>query len=140
MLTELVDEVTLPRALRLVAFLLIFWEPLGFAIAAAGAVNAIEVRGIGVGLVLLARFVATAFCVAAGRAIQGRRSTGMRLALVALPLSAVVQLFAALTRYFPSNRLPGDTPFYVAILIAYYGSAIVYLGVTSRRPTDRDSS
>jgi hypothetical protein len=132
------DNARLPAALRLLAWLLIFWEPLAFAAAAAGAINAIAVRGVGVALVLAVRLITTALSVAAGRALLDRRDAGVRLACVALPSSAAVQLFAALTRYFPSNRVPGDAPIYATGILTYYGGWLLYLIL--RRPTGRDSS
>jgi hypothetical protein len=125
-------------AQRILALLLIFWEPLAFAVAAAGSVNAIAVRGVSVALVLSARLITTALSVAAGRALLDRRRAGVRLACVALPSSAAVQIFAALTRYFPSNRVPGDDPIYVTGILTYYGGWLLYL--TLRRPIDHDSS
>ena len=31
------------------------------------------------------------------------------------------------TPYFPNNRMPGDTPFYVAASLAYHGAWLAYL-------------
>jgi hypothetical protein len=118
--------------LRLVATLLLVWEPLAFAVVAAGAMNAVQVRGAGVGLVLVARLIVTALCIAAGRALLDERPSGPLLARLALSLSAGVQLFAYLTPYFPSNRLPGDTPIYIVVTLAYYGGWFLYL-LRSRR-------
>jgi hypothetical protein len=126
-------DVKLTRPLRVLAFLLIFVEPLGFAVAAAGSMNAIAVRGVSVVLVLLARLIATALSVAAGRALQDGRSTGVTLALIALPSSAAVQIFATITPYFPSNSPPGDAPVYVALLLLYYGSWSAYVSVSARQ-------
>jgi hypothetical protein len=113
--------------LRLLALLLIVWEPVGFAAAAAGAFNAVAVRGTPVVLVLAARLVATALCVAAGRALMDGRSSAPLLAKLGLSASLLVQLFAALTTYFPSNRLPGQTPLYVSALFVYYGGWLAYV-------------
>ena len=106
---------------------LIIWEPLEFAVAAFGALNAIAVRGLPVALVLLVRLAATALSVAAGRAMYDRNSSGPRLATVALALTGATRLFAYLTPYFPSNRLPGQTSLYVAVVIVYYGGGLAYL-------------
>lgn len=113
--------------LRVLCWLLLWWEPISFAMAAAGAFNAISVRGVPVALVLLARVVAVALCFAAGRALQDRRPAGPRLAKWALALSAAVHVFAYVTPFFPSNRIPGDTPLYVAATLAYYGGWFAYL-------------
>jgi hypothetical protein len=108
--------------LRALGLVLTVWEPVTFAVMAAGAFNAITVRGLPVAMVLLARLVSTAFSVAAGRALSDRRPSGRSFARAALALSAGVQLFAYLTPYFPSNRMPGETPAYVAATIIWYGA------------------
>jgi hypothetical protein len=118
--------------LRLLATLLMVWEPIAFAAAAAGAFNALQVRGASVAGVLVARLIVTALCIAAGRALLDRRPAGPQMARVALLFSAAVQLFAFLTPYFPSNRMPGDTPLYVAVTTAYYGGWLVYLARSKR--------
>ena len=118
--------------LRLLCVLLTFWEPVLFAAAAVTSMNAIQVRGGAVALVLAVRFGATALSVAAGRALQDRRAAGVGLAKAALALSAAVQLFATFSPYYPSNRLPGDAPLYAAAIVAYYAGWLLYL-IRSKR-------
>lgn len=113
--------------LRLLCGLLMWWEPIAFAMVAAGAFNAISVRGVPVVLVLIARTAAVALCVAAGRALLDRRPSGPALSRIALALSGAVHVFAYVTPYFPSNRMPGDTPLYVAATLTYYGGWLLYL-------------
>lgn len=125
-------SVPLSGWLRVLCWMLTLWEPLVFAIAAAGAVNAISVRGAPVALVLLARMAGTALCFAGGRALLDRRPSGPALATAALALSGAVQLFAYATPYFPSNRMPGETPLYVTATLAYYGGWIAYLSRSKR--------
>ncbi len=121
------DVTTASGWLRVLSGLLMWLEPIAFAIVAAGAWNAVSVRGMPVVLVLLARTVAAALCFAAGRALVDRRPSGPALAKVALGLSGAVHVFVYLTPYFPSNRVPGDTPLYVAATIAYYGGWLLYV-------------
>ena len=121
------EERTARGWLLVLSRVLIIWEPLEFAVAAFGAINAIEVRGLPVAFVLLMRLAATALSVAAGRALYDRNSSGPRLATVALALTGATRLFAYLTPYFPSNRLPGQTSLYVAAVILYYGGSLAYL-------------
>ena len=47
-------------------------------------------------------------------------------------VKTAAQLIAELTPWFPTNRLPGDTPLYVAWTLAYYGGWLLYV-VRSRR-------
>lgn len=118
--------------LRLLCLLLTLWEPLNFAAVASGSMNALRVRGVAVGLVLAARLATTALCFAAGSALFDVRPSGPTLARLALASSGAVQLFAYLTPWFPSNRMPGDTPLYVAATVAYYGGWLVYLARSRR--------
>ena len=118
--------------MRVLALLLTVWEPVSFAAAAAGSFNAIAVRGVPVVLVLVFRLCATATCVAAGRALLDRRSSAPSLARIALAMSFAVKVFAAVTPFFPSNRLPGETTAYVVGAFAYYGVWLAYLKVSKR--------
>jgi len=106
---------------------LIIWEPLEFAVAASGAFNAVAVRGLPVVLVLAVRLAATVLSVAAARSLSSRDPGSPTLAMAALGLTGAVRVFAYLTPYFPSNRLPGQTPFYVAATVLYYGGCLAYL-------------
>lgn len=118
--------------LRLLALVLTLWEPVSFAVAAAGAINAIGVRGLPVVLVLMVRLATTATCVAAGRALLDRRPSAPTLAKVALVGSGAVQLVAQLTPWFPTNRPPGDAPLYVAWTILFYGGWSAYAARSKR--------
>ena len=54
------------------------------------------------------------------------------MAKASLALSAATDVFVYTTSYFPNNRIPGDTPFYVAASLAYYSAWMAYL-VRSKR-------
>ncbi|MGC4085455.1 MAG: hypothetical protein QM736_25870 [Vicinamibacterales bacterium] len=113
--------------LRVLAVLLIVWEPVSFAAVAASAFNAIGVRGWPVALVLTVRLIAAAVGVAAGRAILDHRPGALTLVRLALVSSALVRLVSDLTPWFPSNRMPGDTPIYVGWTLLYYGGWLLYV-------------
>lgn len=137
------DEPAIGGWLRVLCLLLTIVEPVDFALVAAGAFNAVSVRGASVALVLAARAMTTALCVAAGLALGDRRPSGTSLAKAALVSSAAVQVFAYLTPHFPSNRLPGQTSLYVVITLAYYGGWLLYLlrsRATSSLSTSRRAS
>lgn len=118
--------------LRLLCRLLIIFQPLSLAVTAAGAVGAVAVRGAPVALILVLRLMVVALGVAAGRALQARRSGAVALAKVALVISAATDVFVYTTPYFPNNRLPGDTVYYVAASLAYHAAWLTYL-IRSRR-------
>src|SRR5258708_15541724 len=113
--------------LLLLSRLLIVWQPLNLAIAGMGALNAIGVRGPAVGVVLIVRTIVTAVGVAAGIALSNRHPGAVTLAKVALASSAATDLFVYTTPYFPSNRAPGDTIYYIAASMAYHGAWLLYL-------------
>ncbi len=118
--------------LLLLCRLLIILQPLSLAVTAAGAVGAVAVRGAPVALILVLRLLVVALGVAAGRALQARRSGAVALAKVALVISAATDVFVYTTPYFPNNRLPGDTVYYVAASLAYHAAWLTYL-IRSRR-------
>jgi hypothetical protein len=117
-----------PRGwLLLLSRLLIVYLPLDFAVAAMSALNALAVRGPVVLAILAVRGGVTAVGVAAGLALTNRQSNGVWLAKLAVILSALADLFVYTTPYFPSNRMPGDTIYYVAASLAIHGAWLVYL-------------
>ena len=118
--------------LLLLCRLLIVFHPLSLAVTASSVLNALYVRGAPVAAVLALRLAVVAFGVAAGRSLQARRPDAVRLARLALLLSAATDVFVYTTPYFPSNRLPGDTTVYVAASLAYHGAWLAYLARSTR--------
>ncbi len=112
--------------------LLLVWQPLSLGLTASNALDALAVRGLPLALVLLMRLLVAAVGIAAGLALVARRPGAVTMAKTALLLSAAADLFVDLTPYFPSNRMPGDTAFYVAGSLLYSGGWLMYL-VRSRR-------
>jgi hypothetical protein len=112
--------------------LLVVFHPLSLALTASSALGALSVRGTAVGLILLLRLVVVGFGMAAGRALQTLQPGAVTLAKAALLASAATDLFVYTTPYFPNNRLPGDTIYYVAASLAYHGAWLAYLIRSSR--------
>lgn len=113
--------------LLLLSRLLIVWQPLNLAVAAMGALDAIAVRGAAVVAVLVVRLIVTAAGVAAGIALSNRQAGAVTLAKAALVASAATDVFVYTTPYFPNNRMPGDTIYFVAASMAYHGVWLLYL-------------
>jgi hypothetical protein len=118
--------------LLLLCRLLIVFHPLSLAVTASNVLNAMFVRGASVAVVLILRLVVVAFGVAAGRALQTLRPDAVRFARLALLMSAATDVFVYTTPFFPSNRLPGDTTYYVAASLAYHGAWLAYLARSKR--------
>jgi len=129
---EASERVGIGGWLLLLCRLLIVFHPLSLAVTASSVLNALFVRGAPVAVVLALRLAVVAFGVAAGRSLQARRPDAVRLARLALLLSAATDVFVYTTPYFPSNRLPGDTTVYVAASLAYHGAWLAYLARSTR--------
>ena len=113
--------------LLLLCGLLLVWGPVSLGLVAANALAALSVRGLSLAVVIAVRILVAAFGIAAGIALFTRRSGAATLAKLALTLSAATDVIVYATPYFPNNRVPGDTPFYVAASLAYHGIWIAYL-------------
>jgi len=93
---------------------------------------ALPVRGWPLGVLLVVRVTVTALGMAAARSIWERRAGALPLARTAIALSGAVQLFVYATSIAPNNRMPGDTPLYVAATILVHGGWLIYLAGSSR--------
>jgi len=118
--------------LLLLSRLLIVAHPLLFAAAAPGWISALPVRGTPLAVMLVVRLLVTAVGIAAGVAITRLHAGAPALTVVALALSGALDVFTFTTSYVPNNRMPGDTPFYIAASLAYHAGWIAYV-LRSRR-------
>jgi hypothetical protein len=118
--------------LLLLCRLLVVFHPLSLAVTASGALGALSVRGTAVASILILRLIVVGFGMAAGRALQHMQPGAVTLAKAALVASAAMDLFVYMTPYFPNNRVPGDTPLYVAATLAYHGAWLLYLARSTR--------
>lgn len=118
--------------LAVLCALLLIWGPTTLALTASNALPSLKVRGPVLAVLLLARVFVAAFGIAAGLALMTRRGPAVSLAKSALVLSAAADLVVYSTPYLPSNRMPGDTPLYIAASLAYHTVWLVYL-MRSRR-------
>jgi hypothetical protein len=107
--------------------LLIGWQPLSLGLLVSGVLDDLPLRGLPLALVIVLRVLVTAFGIAAGLALFNRRPAAVTMAKASLMASAATDTFVYVTPYFPSNRLPGETPFYVAAALAYYAVWLAYL-------------
>ena len=112
--------------------LLLLWQPASLGLVAAGSLDALEIRGVSLALLLGLRLLVAALGIAAGLALAARRTGAVTLAKVSLGVSAAADVFVYTTPYFPNNRMPGQTPFYVAASLAYAAIWITYLSQSAR--------
>ena len=118
--------------LLLLCRLLVVFHPLSLAVTASNALSALSVRGTAVASILILRLVVVGFGMAAGRALQTMQVGAVALAKTALLLSAATDVFVYTTPYFPNNRLPGDTVYYLVASLAYHGAWLGYLARSRR--------
>ena len=111
---------------------LLVWQPLDFGVVASSALDALPVRGVPLAAVLALHLVVTAFGIAAGLALVGRRPAAVAMARASLVATAALDLFIYATPYFPDNRPPGATPVYAAVSIAWAAGWLVYLSRSAR--------
>ena len=118
--------------LLILSRVLVVLHPLSLAVTAAGALGALAVRGAPVALILVLRLGVVGFGMAAGRALQNLQPNAVSLANAALLLSAATDVFVYSTPYFPNNRLPGDTMYYIAASLVYHAAWLIYLARSRR--------
>lgn len=118
--------------LWLLSRLLLIWDPLTLALVAPRALASLPIRGTPVAVILILRLIVAGIGIAAGLALSNVRPGALRLAQGSLVLSAATAVFVYATPYFPNSRMPGDTPFYIAAALIYYGGWLAYL-MRSRR-------
>jgi uncharacterized protein DUF2569 len=118
--------------LLILSRLLIVYQPVSLAISASAALNSFPTRGPKVLVAVAVRVAVTGVCVAAGMALTNRSPSAVPLTRVALLLSAACDVFILTTPFYPNNRPPGDTPFYVAATVIYHAVWLVYLGRSVR--------
>ena len=112
--------------------LLLAWQPISLGLAASSVLEELPVRGLPLALVLALRLAVTALGIGAGIALLARRAGAVLLAKTATAASAATDLFVYSTAYYPSNRLPGDTPWYIAASLVYHGMLLGYLFRSTR--------
>jgi hypothetical protein len=118
--------------LLILSRLLLVYQPVSLAISASAALASLPTRGPKVLVAIAVRVVVTGLSVAAGLALTNLAPGAVRLAKAALVASAACDLFILTTSFYPNNRPPGDTPYYVAASLAYHGIWLAYLSRSER--------
>lgn len=113
--------------LLLLSALLIVWQPLNVALAAASSLAALTFHGWAAAAALLLRLVVAALGLGAGLALINRRPGAVGLAKVALISSALTDLFIYTAPFVPSSRAPGDTAIVVTFSLLYHAAWLAYL-------------
>ncbi len=112
---------------RLLALLLMVWEPLSLSLIASGLMNRLTDRGWPAVALLLARLAITGFGVAAGRALWSNRPGAIALARWAVGLALVAVVLTYTTSLWPRTLPPGLHGPVVTALIAWHGGWLIWL-------------
>ena len=103
--------------LRLVAVLLIAWEPLRFAGEALQVVPSIPYRGWLAAIELLAHAGAAALSAGAGFALWNHTPDARRIATFAILVLMARAVQSLYWSVLPNNTMPGDEPFTLAVAL-----------------------
>jgi hypothetical protein len=106
---------------------LLLWQPLRMAMNASIEIQSLPLRGWPLAVGLGLRLIVTAVGVAAGISLFTRKPGAVSLAKCALVLSAALDALVYFSPIFPNNRMPGQTPVFVAASVLYHGFWIAYL-------------
>ena len=115
----------------LVAVFLI-WEPVEYGVLASTSLPMFTVRGSSLLWVLTLKLLVVALGMAAGIALAGVSPAAVVLARTSVVLFAATDFFVYATPYLPNNRMPGDTPIYMAVSLIFWTAWFLYL-LRSRR-------
>lgn len=118
--------------LLILSRLLLVYQPVNLAISAATALSSLPTRGPKVLVAIAVRVLGAGVSVAAGLALTNLQPHAVRLTQAALIVSAACDVFIYTTSFYPNNRPPGDTPYYVAGTIAIHAVGFLYI-TRSRR-------
>ena len=117
----------MPFPLLVLSRLLLVYQPINLAVSAATALNSLPTRGPKVLVAIAVRVIGAGLSVAAGLSLTNREPHALRLTRVALVTSAACDLFIYTTSFYPNNRPPGDTPYYIGATIVVHASWLLYL-------------
>lgn len=124
-----------PDVLRsFVAFLLVVWEPLSFAVVASASLHRLAIYGAPAWLLVAYRVFVTGYGIAAGRAVWHREPSARLMVCVWAAVAGVAASLTAATPFFASNRLPGTKAPLLVLTLVYYGALALYATRTTSLP------
>jgi hypothetical protein len=105
---------------KVLAALLVVWEPLTLAVTAAAFLDRLGDRGWGAIALLVVRLGITGFGVAAGRALWAGRPEAVVLTRWATGLNLAANVVTLTTSLWPSLYAPGVRGPVITVTIAWY--------------------
>lgn len=119
---------------RLLAALLVVYEPLNLAMTAAALLPGLADRGWPATAFLVARLAITGFGVAVGRSLWAREPGALSLARWATGLNLATAIVIVTTRIWPSSFPPGIRGPAATVTVVWY--ATWFLWTLRQRPPD----
>lgn len=120
--------------LRIVAGVLLLWEPLNFAAMALDVAPTLAYRG-GIAVAeLVVHGIIAASCVGAGMMLLNQSPDGRRMARIAVVFSVGRVLYAAYWSALPRNITPGTELFHCAIAVIVGVLMLLVLREPTARP------
>ena len=121
--------------LRIVAGLLLVWEPLNFAASVLTVWPTLIYRGWLAAAELAGHGVIAALCAGAGMMLLNEAPDGRRLARIAVVLSVVRVVCALYWSALPSDTIPGTEPVFAAVAILIGAALLLVLREPSTQPS-----
>lgn len=115
--------------IRVVAALLLLWEPLNFAVEAVTVLPTIVYRGWVPAVELAAHGAVAPLTVAAGLALWNRTPDARRLASMAIIVSVARNVQSLYWSALPNATLPGDEPLTAGIAVLVGVVALIMMHV-----------
>ena len=112
---------------RVIAALLLLWEPLRFASEALAVLPTLSFRGAVAVLELIAHGFVAAVAAAAGFSLINRAPDGRRLGIVAIGAVALRTIQSLYFSVLPDDTSPGTEPLYVAVTTIVAVAAVLIL-------------
>ena len=125
---------------RVVALLLLVWEPLRFASEALGVFTTIPYRGILAVLELVAHGLVAALAAAAGLALWNGAPDARRLASLAILASLARVIQSLYWSRLPNSTMPGDEPRILTIALVVASLMLLALWTSHAKRPQRDST
>jgi len=111
---------------RVLAVVLVLWEPLTLALAASTMLQRITEHGAPAYAVLVLKVFVAGVGIAAGMALWQERPGAIILARWALALSLAMTLFSRLTHFWPATLPPGVAGPALAGSVAWTGAWLIW--------------
>jgi hypothetical protein len=131
--------VAVNAAIRVVAVLLLAWEPLNFALRGLSVLPTLAYRSWMAGAELAVHGLVAVCCAAAGMLLWNGAPDARRLAHLAIVLSVARVIQSLYWSALPGNTVPGDEWFHALIAVVAGATLSAVIHLSGREPSARPS-